>query len=117
MALLDQLGKQLLRTAGTVVNHSMGGMMGNMVRGLNQGDPLTPGAMPPPVMQYSIAVNGQTTGPFDFPTLAQMAQAGQLTPQSQVWKQGMPGWVAAGTVQELASLFAPSAPPPPPPVQ
>ncbi|MDR1575648.1 MAG: DUF4339 domain-containing protein [Treponema sp.] len=37
-----------------------------------------------------------------------------MTPQSQVWKQGMPGWAAAGTVQELAPLFAQTPPPPPP---
>jgi len=57
-------------------------------------------------------------GPYDMNTLAQMAQSGQLTPQSQVWTQGMAAWAAAGTVQELAGLFAPppgAAPPPPPP--
>jgi hypothetical protein len=47
--------------------------------------------------------------------LAQMAQGGQLTPQSQVWKQGMAGWSAAGTVEELVALFASASPPPPPP--
>ena|GEM_PF-2634398 len=66
---------------------------------------------PPPVMQYNVAVNGQTTGPFNAAALAQMAQNGQLTPQSQVWKQGMSGWVAAGTIEELNRLLAQNAPP------
>jgi len=81
--------------------------------------PPAPGmAPPPPMVQYSVAINGQTAGPFDMNALAQMVQSGQLTQQSQVWKQGMPGWAAAGTVQELGGLFAPAvnpnAPPPPP---
>ena len=50
--------------------------------------------------------------------LQQMAQSGQLTPQTYVWKQGMANWELAGNVAELAALFAPPAPgsmPPPPP--
>jgi membrane protease subunit (stomatin/prohibitin family) len=104
---------------GGAVGQGMAGMMGNMMQGMNQtsaGMPV-PGAVPPPlpVVQYNVAVNGQTAGPFDMNTLAQMVQAGQLNPQSQVWKQGMPGWAAAGTVAELAPLFVQATPPPPPP--
>ena len=89
-----------------------------MMNGMQQSaPPPAPGMAPPPppVVQYNVAVNGQSTGPFDMNALAQMAQSGQLAPQSQVWKQGMSGWAAAGTVQELAHLFVPSDPPPPPP--
>ena len=97
----------------------MGGMMNNMMQGMQQpqqgAQPPASGMPPPPLVQYNIAINGQTTGPFDMNTLAQMAQNGQLTPQSQVWKQGMAGWAAAGTVQELSGLFAQNTPPPPPP--
>ena len=96
---------------GGAVGGQMAGMMNNAMQGVQQ-----PGSMPPPppVVQYNIAVNGQTTGPFDINSLAKMVQSGQLTQQSQVWKQGMSGWVAAGTVQELSGLFAQTAPPPPP---
>ena len=111
---------------GGAVGQGMAGMMGNMMQGMQQqaGVQQPPGMQqpgmappPPPTVQYSVAVNGQTLGPFDMNALAQMVQSGQLTQQSQVWKQGMAGWVAAGTVQELAGLFAPAAgaPPPPPP--
>ena len=62
-----------------------------------------------PVSQYQIAANGQTAGPFDMKTLRQMAKNGTFTPQSHVWKQGMSGWAAAETVQELQGLFASSA--------
>jgi membrane protease subunit (stomatin/prohibitin family) len=102
---------------GGAVGQGMAGMMGNMMQGMNPPPAGMPGMAPPPppIVQYNVAVNGQTTGPFDMNTLAHMAQSGQFTPQSQVWKQGMSGWAAAGTVQELAQLFASSAPPPPPP--
>lgn len=106
---------------GGAVGQGMAGMMGNMMQSMNQaGVPPFPGAgpgvpPPPPVVQYNVAVNGQSTGPFDMNTLAQMVRNGQLTPQSQVWKQGMSGWAAAETIQELGSLFAQNTPPPPPP--
>ena len=63
-------------------------------------------------------MNGAQAGPFNMQQLAQMAQSGQLTPQTYVWKQGMANWELAGNVAELAALFAPPAPgsmPPPPP--
>ena len=95
---------------GGSVGGQMAGMMGNMMQGVQQGMPPAPGSVPPPPpqVQYSVAENGQAQGPFDLNTLTQMAQSGRLTPQSQVWKQGMAGWVAAGTVAELSGLFAPA---------
>jgi membrane protease subunit (stomatin/prohibitin family) len=112
---------------GGAVGGQMAGMMGNMMQGMQQQPGMQPPGMappgmqqpgmappPPPVVQYNVAINGQTSGPFDMNALAQMVQSGQLTPQSQVWKQGMSGWAAAGTVQELSGLFAQNAPPPPP---
>jgi len=101
---------------GGALGGQMAGMMNNMMQGMNT--PSAPGTAPPPppVVKYNIAVNGQSTGPFDMNALAQMVQSGQLTRQSHVWKQGMSGWAAAGTVQELAVLFTQNTPPPPPPV-
>ena len=46
-------------------------------------------------------------------TFAAMAAAGQLTPQSYVWKPGMAAWAHAADVPELAAIFAPAPPPPP----
>jgi hypothetical protein len=62
-----------------------------------------------------VSVDGQTYGPYDMNALAQMAGAGQINAQSMVWRQGMAGWQAAGTVPELAGLFAGAGAPPPPP--
>jgi len=73
--------------------------------------------MPPPMpaqVQYFMAVNGQQAGPFNEQQLMQMAQSGQLTRETLVWKNGMAAWQAAGQVVELSGLFG-SIPPPMPP--
>lgn len=128
-----------MNPAGMMVGMQMGGAIGghlagamnNSMQGMHQQGMMPPAAPPPAAPppaapppppaapMYQVAVNGQTSGPFGMNTLAQMAMSGQLTPQSQVWCQGMPAWAAAGTVPDLGGLFAPAAPPaggmPPPP--
>lgn len=103
---------------GGAIGQQMAGMMNNMMpNSANVAPTQMMGGMtppPPPAVKYNVAVNGQTTGPFDMATLTQMAQNGQLTAQSQVWKQGMAAWTAAGQVAELSSLFQQVPPPPPP---
>lgn len=107
--------------AGMMAGMMMGGAMGQQMAGMmhNMGQQMQ-GAMntPPPMpnVQYHISVNGQQMGPYNMQQLQQMAQSGQLTPQTYVWKQGMANWDFACNVSELASLFAaPGTPPPPPP--
>ena len=113
-----------MNPAGMMTGMMMGGAMGQQMAGMmqNMGQQMQ-GAMntPPPMpnVQYHISVNGSQAGPFNMQQLQQLAQNGQLTPQTYVWKQGMANWEFAGNVPELASLFAPpppgSMPPPPPP--
>ena len=112
-----------MNPAGMMTGMMMGGAMGQQMAGMmqNMGQKMQ-GAMntPPPMpnVQYHVSVNGAQAGPFNMQQLAQLAQNGQLTPQTYVWKQGMQNWVFAGNVDELSALFAPPAPgsmPPPPP--
>jgi membrane protease subunit (stomatin/prohibitin family) len=98
---------------GGAIGSQMAGMMNNMGQNMNQQQNTPP---PPPTIAYSVSVNGQTAGPFNLQQLQQMAQNGQLTQNTHVWKQGMAGWEVAGNVQELASLFGSVPPPPPPPM-
>lgn len=98
---------------GGAMGNQMAGMMNNMGQNMNQQQNTPP---PPPQIQYSVSVNGQTAGPFNWQQLQQMVQNGQLTKNTHVWKQGMAGWEVAGNVQELANLFGAVPPPPPPPV-
>lgn len=111
-----------MNPAGMMAGMAMGGAMGQQMAGMmNQmGQQVQMGMQQPPQMpqvQYHVSVNGQQMGPFNLQQLAMMAQNGQLTRQSYVWKQGMANWDLAGNVQELASLFVPVMPqtPPPPP--
>lgn len=115
-----------MNPAGMMTGMMMGGAMGQQMAGMmqNMGQQMQ-GAMntPPPMpnVMYHISVNGSQAGPFNMQQLAQMAQSGQLTQQTYVWKQGMANWEHAGNVAELAALFAPpvpgSVPPPPPPTK
>lgn len=98
----------------------MAGAMGGMFNAQGQAQPgfgAAPGMAPPPLplqVQFFVALNGQQAGPFDMAALQQMAQAGQLTRDTLIWKQGMASWAAASTVTEMASLFGPVPPPLPP---
>ena len=114
-----------MNPAGMMTGMMMGGAMGQQMAGMmqNMGQQMQ-GAMntPPPMpnVQYHISMNGAQAGPFNMQQLAQMAQNGQLTLQTYVWKQGMSNWAFAKDVPDLAGLFAPPAPgsmPPPPPPQ
>ena len=112
-----------MNPAGIMTGMMMGGAMGQQMAGMmNTMGQNIQGAMntPPPIpnVQYHISINGSQAGPFNMQQLAQMAQNGQLTQQTYVWKQGMANWEFAGNVPELATLFAPPIPgsmPPPPP--
>lgn len=107
---------------GMMMGGAMGGQMANM---MNQMGNMTTQQMnnqmntPPPVptISYMVATNGQQSGPYNMQQLQQLAQNGQLTSQTYVWKQGMANWIPAGQVQELANLFPPAIPgmPPAPP--
>lgn len=78
------------------------------------GMPQMPGM--PPMVQYMVGINGQPMGPFDWNQLQQLVQSGQLTQQSQVWKQSMPQWAMAGQVAELQPLFSNNGMPGMPPM-
>ena len=112
-----------MNPAGMMTGMMMGGAMGQQMAGMmqNMGQNMQQAMNTPPPMpdvQYHISVNGAQAGPYNMQQLAQMAQNGQLTLQTYVWKQGMSNWAFAKDVPELASLFAPPAPgsmPPPPP--
>lgn len=109
-----------MNPAGMMTGMALGGAMGSQMAGMmNQmGNQMQQGATPPPPpppVSFMIYANGAQAGPFDMNQLGQMAAAGQLTPATFVWRQGMANWTAASQVPELQGLFVPSAPTPPPP--
>lgn len=108
-----------MNPAGMMTGMMIGGAMGQQMAGMmNQmGNTVQQGMNTPPPMprlQYYINVNGQNVGPCGTQQLQQMAQNGQLTRDTYVWKNGMANWEQAGNVPELSNFFG-SAPPPMPP--
>ena len=90
----------------------MAGMMNNLGQAVQAGQNTPP---PLPEISYNVAVNGQSTGPFNMQQLQAMVTQGSLSKMSLVWKAGMAGWEAAGTITELTPLFANSNAAPPTP--
>lgn len=79
--------------------------------------PPAAGAAPPPLpgqSSFHVAIDGQTYGPYDFNTLNQYVQSGQINRDTLVWKEGMAQWTAAGQVSELGRLFGGGSNMPPP---
>ena len=91
---------------GGAVGQNIVGAMNNMMGGINQ--QTTPSVVPPPIptVAYHVAINGQAAGPFDMTSLTQMAENGQLTGNSLVWKNGMAHWEKAIAVDDLKGLFS-----------
>ncbi len=104
----------------------MGGLGAQMAAGMmvsqqaqaGFAQPQAPAGGPPPPLPvaaaFHVAVGGQQAGPYDAGTLSTMIANGSLTRDSLVWKTGMPNWIVAKDVPEVASLFAATPPPLPP---
>lgn len=99
---------------GGAVGQNIASSMNNMMSGMNQ--QVQNGTVPPPIPNsfYHVAVNGQATGPYDLPTLKQMASMGQFNGSSLVWKTGMATWMMADKVDELKEILSSIIPPIPP---
>jgi hypothetical protein len=55
-----------------------------------------------PAAWYTARRDGQRAGPFSLPALKKQFAAGELSPGDLVWMVGMPNWMPAGEVPELA---------------
>lgn len=78
--------------------------------------PIAPPTPPQTTINLFLAVGGQQYGPYNMDQCRQMIQAGQLTPQSMVWMEGMAAWAPASQVPVLQSLLMPTVPPSMPPL-
>ena len=115
-----QMGQAMVAAAenpsGGGAAEGMGlGMGFAMANKMAQAPGMTSPPAPPALETWHVAVGGKTRGPVTIDKLAQAISRGKLTRETQVWCAGMDSWKPAGEVQQLARLFAPSAPPPPPP--
>lgn len=101
--------------AGGAFGAGIGWQMANQMSQGFSTQPIMNQPPPLPNLAYHVAVNGQSTGPFDANNLRLQVAAGQLNPASLVWKAGMATWEAAGSIPELGFLFQNQTPPPVPP--
>lgn len=75
-------------------------------------DPISvPNSAPAPtpvsqVKEWHYMANGAALGPISTEELCKLFQFGSLNRESPVWKQGMPQWVAAGYIPELAATIS-----------
>ncbi len=112
---MGQTGNGGMNTAGMMAGMAVGGAMGQQMAGMTNimGQQMqSTMSTPPPVpnVTFFVAMNGQQTGPFNIQQLQQMANSNQIFPNSLVWKAGMPQWLEANSVSELASIFTPPIP-------
>jgi hypothetical protein len=99
---------------GMGMGFAMANQMGQSLMN-QQGGPGSPPPLPgQAAAQYFVGQDGQRTGPFDMDAVGNMIRAGTIRPETLVWRQGMPGWQAAGRVTDLARHFG-AVPPPLPP--
>jgi membrane protease subunit (stomatin/prohibitin family) len=100
--------------AGAGVGMGMGMAMARQIGEAIAGEAAAAPATPPPIPQertFHVARDGQPTGPFPVSELKRQIQAGELTPSSLVWTQGMSTWASVQSVAELAPLFGTTPPP------
>ncbi|HAR65197.1 MAG TPA: antifreeze protein [Lentisphaeria bacterium] len=109
---------------GAGLGAGMGIGMGQAMAGtMGQAAAPPPQAAPPPLPQTAVwfaAINGAQVGPLDAAGIQQQLAAGQISPATLLWKNGMAAWTPGQQIPELAALFAapppiPGAPPPIPP--
>lgn len=66
-------------------------------------------------MDWYYAEGTKRVGPLDGRQMGQLAQQGKITPETLVWREGLPSWVAAKKV--APNLFLGVAPQPPKPAE
>lgn len=62
--------------------------------------------LPPlPTAIYYVAVNGKSAGPYTVLGLKQLADYGQFSAESYVWRSGLSKWTRAKNVKELKQII------------
>lgn len=94
--------------AGMAVGSAVGkNIAGTFDNSINQNS--TKQSVPPavPITTFYVSKDGKPVGPFDMDTLRSMVVSGNLSPDSFVWKEGMPEWQKASLQSELSGIFPP----------
>ncbi|MGY4536636.1 membrane protease subunit (stomatin/prohibitin family) [Mucilaginibacter sp. UYNi724] len=98
---------------GLGVGAAMMGQVGNVFKP-TQFDPnadAAEAAPPIPPAQYHVVKDGKSDGPHTLSDIDKMITANAITKDTMVWKKGMAGWAAAGSVADLTGFFDNEPPP------
>lgn len=105
---------------GLGMGNQIGGMLGNAFQQSGVANAFNTQSAPPPppgaqqAAMYYVALNGQTTGPFDVTQLRELITRGVITPTTFVFLHGGTAWVRAQEENLVRSLFGVPQPPAPP---
>jgi hypothetical protein len=66
--------------------------------------------IPKGFMPYKVAVEGKSSGPFDWAQLFDLVSKGKLAPSTKVWRRPMTQWQKAEEIKELSALFSTDEP-------
>ena len=97
---------------GLGMGMNVGSQVGATVAGNVNVNPAA--SMPPPLqtaVQYHLAINGQSQGPYDFNKVVAYIQNGTLMPTSLVWRQGMANWDKIMNLPDFAAYMTATPPP------
>lgn len=59
-----------------------------------------------PQKKFFVGIENAPVGPLDIDELKQKIASKELTPETLVWYQGLPGWALAKTLSEVNILFS-----------
>ena len=94
---------------GMGIGFAMANQLGKMLVTPPDVVPGSPPALPGET--YFVGKNGTRTGPFDQQAIIGSIQAGSVTGETLLWKQGMAGWEKADSFAEFKLLLEATPPP------
>lgn len=107
------MGQMVGMGAGLGMGMGVGSGMSNMASQMLNTNPVTPPPLPQET-QYHIYLNGQQLSGMTLQNITLFIRNGMMNSSTLVWKAGLPQWVNASQIPEIAALFIQQAPPLPP---
>ena len=107
------MGQMVGMGAGLGMGMGVGSGMSNMASQMLNTNPVTPPPLPQET-HYHIYLNGQQLSGMTLQNITLFIRNGMMNSSTLVWKAGLPQWVNASQIPEIAALFNQQAPPLPP---
>ena len=106
-------GAEALANENGGATSDMMGMGVGMAMGQQMANSMNKSNTPPPIstdkVEYFVAINGNSEGPFNAEIVQEYIDAGKVTKKTRMWTKGMDEWDAASKV--VNELFSKTPPP------